>query len=221
MTHDYTKSAEPGPPTSDPQDAPPVQASMPSPTPIGKTPGVAITSLVLAILGFTCLGPLGFLPAIICGHVGLGKIKRAAGSLGGRGLALSGTIIGYVGLALSLLLLPLYLAMVIPAVSQAKHHAVNAQHTAIMQQAAIICIVYAEEHDGNMPTSLEDAMNEQGDNMAYMMGDDGFPRFEIVFTGNLRQVADPSSQVILRATQPSPGGLTLVAFADGHVEETQ
>ena len=39
------------------------------------------------------------IPAVICGHVALGRIKRSGGTLAGEGLAQAGLITGYVTLA--------------------------------------------------------------------------------------------------------------------------
>ena len=58
-----------------------------------NTSGAAVTSLVIGLLGF-CV-PFLSLVGIICGHVGLSNIKRANGWLTGRGMAISGLIIGY------------------------------------------------------------------------------------------------------------------------------
>ena len=63
-----------------------------------RTCGLAIASLVLSLLG-----PLCSIPAIICGHLALRKITKTP-ALSGRGLALAGTIVGYVVLGFSLFL---------------------------------------------------------------------------------------------------------------------
>jgi hypothetical protein len=66
--------------------------------------GLATWSLVLGILALVlsviCIGPLFGIPAVICGHVALGRIKRAAGMLTGDGPALGGLITGYISIAL-------------------------------------------------------------------------------------------------------------------------
>ncbi len=59
-----------------------------------RTSGLAIASLV-----FSLVGPIGCIPAVICGHIALGKMKKEP-TLQGRGLALAGLIIGYVVLGL-------------------------------------------------------------------------------------------------------------------------
>jgi len=86
----------------------------PTSAPQAKTSGLAIWSLVLGILSLTCFYILTAIPAVICGHVAKSRIARSAGALTGDGLALAGLITGYIGIALSLFVLPLLLAIAIP-----------------------------------------------------------------------------------------------------------
>lgn len=58
---------------------------------------MAIASLVTGLIG---AAPF----AIIFGHIAMSQIKKSAGQLSGFGLALAGTILGYVGLAVLILL---------------------------------------------------------------------------------------------------------------------
>jgi hypothetical protein len=71
-------------------------------------------------MGFLCLlGPLVGVPAVICGHIALSRIKRSANLLGGRGLAITGLILGYT----SFLMIPvigLLAAIAIPNFVRAK-----------------------------------------------------------------------------------------------------
>lgn len=75
----------------------------PAPTPIappaGKqtTNGLAVASLILGILSVVPLGPLAGIPAIVCGHLSLRRIKRRFQP--GRGLAISGLVLAYLSLA--------------------------------------------------------------------------------------------------------------------------
>ena len=89
----------------------------------GKTAGIAITSLVLGILGLICIGPFAAIPAVICGHIAKSKIKAAAGALQGEGLALAGLILGYVSIGLMVVLIPVYAtlgAIAIPSFMRAR-----------------------------------------------------------------------------------------------------
>ena len=61
----------------------------PAQAPSTRTSGLAIASLVLSLIG-----PVGCIPAVICGHIALAQIGRNA-AIKGRGLALAGLIAGY------------------------------------------------------------------------------------------------------------------------------
>jgi len=67
----------------------------------GETEPVRTSGLAIASLVFSLVGPVGCIPAIICGHLALGKVKKEP-AVQGRGLALAGLIIGYVVLGLSI-----------------------------------------------------------------------------------------------------------------------
>jgi len=88
----------------------PIQPSVPEPTPYaapvgapaGKTNTMAIVALILGIVL-----PLG---GIIVGHIALSQIKKTGEA--GRGLALTGTILGYVLTALYIIIF--VVALVLP-----------------------------------------------------------------------------------------------------------
>ncbi len=52
-----------------------------APTPPAKTSGLAIASLITALLG---VGPA----AVVCGHMALAKIKKSGGTMGGGDISL-------------------------------------------------------------------------------------------------------------------------------------
>jgi hypothetical protein len=71
-----------------------------------KTDGLAITSLVLGILSMICcgMGILTGIPAVICGHIAMGRMKKDP-NLQGKGLAIAGLIMGYLGIVVSVIYL--------------------------------------------------------------------------------------------------------------------
>lgn len=73
---------------------PPVAAAAP------KTNGLAIASLVLGIVWIYWIGSI---LAVIFGHVALSQIKKSNGTQGGRGMAIAGLVLGYIGLAMIVL----------------------------------------------------------------------------------------------------------------------
>ena len=91
--------AAPPPPPANPQTVP-------------HTPAVAIWSLILAVLSFTCGWLFTAIPAVICGHVARSKIRKSGGALGGKGIATAGLIFGYIALVLGIMGIPLLVSMI-------------------------------------------------------------------------------------------------------------
>ena len=82
------------------------------PQPVARTPPIAIWSLVLAILSFTCGWLVTAIPAVICGHIARSKIRKSGGALGGKGVATAGLILGYIALVLGIMGIPLLVSMI-------------------------------------------------------------------------------------------------------------
>jgi hypothetical protein len=71
---------------------------------VAATNGLAVASLVLGILWMFWIGSI---LAVIFGYIGKGQIDRSGGTQSGRGLAIAGITLGWVGigiLALTILL---------------------------------------------------------------------------------------------------------------------
>ncbi len=92
MSEPYSQDPQPWqyppPPQQYPPQPPYVIAARP------PYDGLAITSFILGVLWF---GWLGSILAVIFGHIALRNIRRTNAS--GRGLAIAGLILGYIGLA--------------------------------------------------------------------------------------------------------------------------
>lgn len=66
------------------------------------TSGLAIASLICGIMGLvTCLFLPG-IPAVICGHMALSQMAVPGATIGGRGMAISGMVMGYISVVLGL-----------------------------------------------------------------------------------------------------------------------
>lgn len=85
---------------------PPVQ----QPPSTAETNGMAIASLVLGILWLYWIGSI---LAVIFGHIALAQIARSQNRASGRGMALAGVILGYIGIAV-LVILILVAAFLLP-----------------------------------------------------------------------------------------------------------
>src|SRR5262245_9237603 len=60
--------------------------------------GKAIASLICGVVFF--FWPLSAVAAVILGHLALSDIKRSAGRLAGRGMAIGGLVTGYIGISI-------------------------------------------------------------------------------------------------------------------------
>ena len=79
------------------------------------TNAMAITSMVLGLLGIFLLGPFGSIPAIICGHMARRQIRDSNGQQQGDGMALAGLITGYIITALYAAVVLLYIIVIMMA----------------------------------------------------------------------------------------------------------
>ena len=67
-----------------------------------KTNALAITSLTCGIAQIL-FGPLATIPAVVCGHMARGQIRRTGEQ--GAGMALAGLILGWIGVGFTVLVL--------------------------------------------------------------------------------------------------------------------
>lgn len=121
-------------------------AVAPPPLPSGAaTPGqmssMAIVSLVLGILGLVSFG-LTALVGLVLGIVSLVKINNSRGALKGQGVALAGTIVS----GFFLLMLPIFAAMLLPALARAKARAQSIVCMNNMKQLALGEMMYANDN---------------------------------------------------------------------------
>jgi hypothetical protein len=65
------------------------------------TESLAVWSLVLSLVGLLCTCGLTAIPAVICGHVAISKIGNPPRK-SGKGMAIAGLVIGYIGVLLFL-----------------------------------------------------------------------------------------------------------------------
>jgi hypothetical protein len=68
-----------------------------------KASGMAITALVLGILGFCCCGIFAGVPALVVGWMENSKIGRGESSAKGKGFAVAGMILGVISIILGCL----------------------------------------------------------------------------------------------------------------------
>jgi hypothetical protein len=80
------------------------------------TSGMAIASLVSGIGGLTFVPLIGSIAALIFGYIARGDIRRRAGEVSGDGVAVTGLVLGWIGIGLTILLACLVGAIAVCAV---------------------------------------------------------------------------------------------------------
>jgi prepilin-type processing-associated H-X9-DG protein len=181
-----------------------------------------MVSLVLGLASIGCLGFLTGIPAVVCGHMALARIRHAAGAMGGRGLALAGTALGYTGIALWLVIATAVAALLLPGISQARAKAQQVACLNQVKQLALGCLMYGQDYDTYLPQNWDQVR-------PYMPSDpDPGPlrcpaappeevcSYGLVAEGRLDEVQEPSRIVMIRETVARHGGKRCVGYADGH-----
>ncbi|MBI3880084.1 MAG: DUF4190 domain-containing protein [Verrucomicrobia bacterium] len=133
---------------------PPMPAAAESGSP-RKTSGLAITSLVLGILG-----PCTALFGLILGIMALSKIKNSGGRLRGHGLAIAGICVSGVFLVVGMIAIPA--AVMVPSLSKAKDRSGEIRCMSNMKQIALGCKMWGTDNNDQFPPSLSALTNELG-----------------------------------------------------------
>lgn len=143
---------QPETPAPMPRMSPPTEPGrLIPPTEPGRK-GWAVAALTFAILGF-CLPPLG-LVAIVCGIVALAKIGNNPQEYGGKGLAISGIVIGSIALVF-LILWALVLSIMLPSLARARELSKRAVCAANLKGMATAFYTYANENNDIWPSPFD------------------------------------------------------------------
>jgi prepilin-type processing-associated H-X9-DG protein len=203
-----------------------------------KTSGMAVTSLVLGILGVLTCG-LTALAGLVLGFMAISRIKNSNGQLEGRGIAVAGTIVSTV----FLLMIPLPVAMLLPALGKAKQKASAIQCMNNVKQLNLGLIMYADDNKEKFPsgaTWCDDLKPYLGNSTKPYVCPLGAPnqRCHYAFNSGLvgvsvKDIRQPAQTVLVFETDggwnlsggrellPAKGrhsGAYAVGFADGHAE---
>jgi type IV pilus assembly protein PilA len=114
------------------------------------TSGKAIASLICGI--FTVFFPAS-IAAIILGHISLSEIRRSAGRLGGRGLATTGLVLGYLGIVIIPFIM-IVAAIAIPNLLRARVAANEASAVGSLRVIETAAMSYDSEFENGFPSSL-------------------------------------------------------------------
>ena len=184
-----------------------------------KTSGWAIASLVLGILGITCIFPVfGAILAVIFGIIALNQINKSGGHITGQGQAIAGIVLGGVGFVM----IPIMAAMLLPALNAARAKAHSAVCMTNLKQIGLSIAMYADEHDGKIPRKFDD-LRPYSANLDKVLicpytKDTNQPSYQIVLGG--KKWNSPESIDSIVVTEPLSnhrGAGRNALYGDGHV----
>jgi hypothetical protein len=189
------------------------------------TAGLAIAALVLGIISvLTCGGlGLGAIAAIACGHMALTKIGKAGGILGGRGIAVTGLIMGYVSILL------IGVGAILASLSTASIGKMAERGQAVKginvaRQLSVAVKLHAAGKQGMYPATLEElvatgALTQEGldEARSFKVATwQGVPGFE--YRGAGMSDSDPGDKVLFISNAQDAKGKRIVGRNDGSVE---
>jgi len=212
----------------------------PPPFPIGalsptaKTSALAVTSLVLGILGVLTCGATSLF-GLIVGIIAMVKVANSGGALRGKGLALAGVIVS----GILLLMLPISAAMLLPALAAAKQKAMQINCFNNEKQLALGVLLYSNDHTNHYPPAATwceaiqpsvrsertfkcpAANSSSRCDYAYNAKLDGLdtakidPQTVVIFESDAGWDAHGGPELLAARHRANS---SVVAFADGHVE---
>ncbi len=138
-------------PTAPPPSPPPPASANPPPAPQSRARGLAITSLVLGIVGVVPI--VGLATGLIGLALGIVALVRRTTS---KGVALAGTIAG----GIATLMIPLHITMLIPVLAAAKFGANTAVCLTNLKSIGASIATYRERHNGAYPAHLNTLVSQ-------------------------------------------------------------
>jgi len=194
------------------------------PTESGKS-GLSITSLVCGIASLTCLWVIAAIPAVICGHVARSKIKKDPTHFSGAGMALAGLIMGYLSIGLTVVFVPIFAAVAIPAVAQGVQIAEAAKELTAARQIQIAITQASLDGTTTGDKSLgypADIGCRSAQQLAEMLEKKGYVsreelkklNFENFEIGNVSE-KDPGDTILIQSKTNGSGQPRVVVTKDG------
>lgn len=202
-----------------------------------KLSAMAVVALVLGILGLCTCGVTALF-GLIFGIIALVKVKNSGGMLKGDGLAIAGIAVS----GCFLIMLPVFAAMLLPALAAAKQRAQTIHCVSNEKQLALAIRIYCGDNTNHFPPAATwcDAIQSKvtanvfrdpaansasrcdyGFNAALDGLDESKvdPKTVMLFESDAGWNANGGSDLMVTQARHPYGRIFVVAFADGSVQE--
>ncbi|WP_051946901.1 DUF4190 domain-containing protein [Verrucomicrobium sp. BvORR106] len=120
------------------------------------TNGMAIAALVMGIVSIFTFGlcGIGSIVTIILGHMALTRVRQSGGSLGGKGMAVAGLVMGYASIALAII--GILASLALPTFTRIQERGNVTKSISNVRQLNTACRIYASDHNGKLPSDLQE-----------------------------------------------------------------
>lgn len=129
-----------------------------------KTSGLAVASVILSAISFLCIfGPFASIPAVICGHIARGAIRREPERWDGDQLALVGVITGYINIVASIIAIgvfSLFIAQRTEMAQEARHEIIAEHCASIRESMNVMLNDRGEDFDPDVRETLLDEFKD-------------------------------------------------------------
>lgn len=86
---------------------------------------LAIISMIMGIIGLTVIPVVGSIVAVITGYMRRNEIKNSSGQIKGDGFAIVGLIMGYIGVAVGVLIIGMFILGFVVAINSPHMSSLN------------------------------------------------------------------------------------------------
>jgi hypothetical protein len=179
-----------------------------------ETSGLAIASVICGVLSITILPCFSAIPAVICGHLAKSKINARPDLYRGEGMALAGLITGYIGLAL-IALLPILAGIALPVFGEVQLRGKQTKSLANAKTIATACKIYALDHNGDFPPTLDALGPEHLPDRAILICPLSGPSVPIGYDYFGGRTDDPPERILLISKAADRRGRRVVVHVDG------
>jgi hypothetical protein len=184
---------------------------------------LAISSLILGILGF--FTGITALPAVICGHLSLGRIKSAAGSLTGSGMAIAGLVMGYLVISVfaAITAIAFLAGLALPLFGEVQERGKATRDLSQAKQIALAIMLYEQDNDGRTPPSLDilepDYLPDRSIFVSPLTTESHSQGYELLLPDtDTKTIGGPKTKVLLRGRYTTRRGLRSYIYLDGSGE---
>ena len=181
--------------------------------------GMAVTAMVLGIIGLVICFPLG-LVGVVLGIIALVRVGRSPNEHGGKGMAIAGICTGAASIVTGLFISSLFLSIMLPSLARARELAKRTVCTSNLVNIGTSLVFYANVNDDKLPPDLDTLIDEMDLSSKTFLCPSAAAGYEHYIYFPVPRLNDmgPDTPIVLEDPENHGGEGGNVLFGDTHVE---